>query len=311
MVAKVKPDNHKLVIVNPGGGLKGVIQTGILAGAEDWLGARLAEYADLVVASSVGATTATAIGLRVPMVRAQHMIADHKREYFTQNYLKRAVNLYRFAGMYDYRTVLRRLREIGADVALGDLCTQTIITAACRNDGKTHYFKSYDPKDASRRLLDVVSYAFAAPWYFGARNSPAEGRTYYDTGVGIENNPIITALYEIDRLGWDKQGTVNVLIAGTGHLNKWIPYAKTSKEGLAAQLKASIRFASNQAEPASIRVAKFIDSMLERVNMSVADVVIPDGSDSMDEVGYVDTYIDLVNKLVPTLNYSELLGIPE
>lgn len=310
MAAKVKPENHRIVGVNPGGGLKGIFQSGIWAGAEDYLGDKLSKYVDLTVSSSVGSFTSFAMGLDIPMTTVQNKIADDAGIYFTKNYLRRLANLIWRSGLYDYRLVLKDLVALGADVTMADLKVPTIITAGCRNDKRTHYFKSYDPKDSPRRLMDIASYAYAAPWYFGARNSPSERRTYFDSGVGTQNNPIITALHEIVLKGWHKTGTVSVLLVGTGYDDTETPYEVTSKEKLYGQLKASIRFASDQSDSMNNTVALFIDELLENTEFNIVNFKLPEGHDAMDHVEDVPLYKQAAADLVKTLDFGKLLGIP-
>lgn len=310
MPAKVKPANHRIIAVNPGGGLKGVFQSGVWAGAEAYLGGSLSGYVDLAVSSSVGSFTSIAMGLDVPQATVQSTIADNAEAYFTKNYLRRLANLYWRSGLYDYRRVLKDLTALGADVTLGDLKVPTIITAACRNDKRTHYFKSYDPKDSPRKILDVASFAYAAPWYFGARNSPAERRTYFDAGVGTQNNPIVTAMHELVLKGWHKTGTVSVLLVGTGYDDTETPYEVTSKEGLCGQLKNSIRFASDQSDGMNNTVALFIDELLENTEFNIVNFKLPAGHDAMDHVEDVPLYKQVAADMVKTLDFGKLLGVP-
>lgn len=305
----IKPENQKTVLVAPGGGLRGVIQSGVLAAAEEQFGRPLHEIVDLAVSSSVGAVTSLALGLGVPMRKVQHTIGDKPCTYFTQNRLKQLLNLLRFDGLYDYRQVTKALASFGGDVRFGDVKTPIVVAAGCNNDNKVHFFKSDDPKDASRRLLDVASYAYAAPGYFGARNSPAEGRTYVDAGVGTMNNPLRFAFWEVEHRGWLKTHNVNIVVVGTGYDDSLTPYSVTGKEGLCAQLKRSIRFASTESDLTANAWGNFLDEVMEKVTLTVIDKRMAPGSSAMDRVGDVDLYFKAAEELAAGADFKAAFGL--
>ena len=76
------------------------------------------------------------------------------------------------------------------------------------------FFKSWDEKDANRKLVDVIVNSFSAPLYFGSTCRPEEGRVYLDGGVGVENIAIDETMTEANVLGWsspDNHLTLNAI----------------------------------------------------------------------------------------------------
>lgn len=302
-------DSNHVVLVLPGGGLRGLVQASFLAEAEAQVGP-LNRVVHLAVGASVGLITAATMAAGFPMWKLAELEAKNATNYFPTLWLTRLKNLLTRKGIYDYKKIIADVVANGFDLRYGDLPVKTMGVAACVNDGVSHYFKSYDVADADRRLTDVLSYAFAAPWYFGTKNSPAEQLTYEDGGVGLSNNPVLAAFFEVLALGWTKNTTIIVVGTGKYAVDQIVPYEETSTAGVASQAKGALRFGSSEAEVVAQRQVDFLDSLMPGITVKVFNPIIPDGSRTLGNPDYVSAYIAAGKAEAVGVDFRALFGAP-
>jgi patatin-like phospholipase/acyl hydrolase len=102
--------------------------------------------------------------------------------------------------------------DLIGDITLGEMTQKILIPAVDTTNRRTIIFKSYDPKYANYKLVDVIIASAAAPTFFPAHKI---GETWYKDGGLAANNPSDMLLAECQdkKLGFDE---VNILSITTG-----------------------------------------------------------------------------------------------
>lgn len=193
---------HRILTL-AGGGAKGRAQAEWIYLNEIQTRSKTSDYYDLIVGSSVGAINGAFM--------ASGLISAHKlREEFNnvaiEMFHKKPWWKFPKIPIYEKERFIQAWdRIIGVDFKMGDCKTKLVIPAMnmvkdVYGNEKTIFFKSWDPKDANRRLVDVVTYSFSAPVYFGYTPNPQDQRVYGDGGSANQNLPLIESMIEADVL---------------------------------------------------------------------------------------------------------------
>lgn len=238
---------HRNVLVQTGGGTRGLIQMAFVAELEKATGKQAFEIFDLIVGASVGAigggTLASGVSAEVGKVvmSTKLSIMFKKRSNWNPR------NWFRHS--YDRNRIFDVLRNhIPQDLKMSELRTKFVCTAWDMNNQRPIFFKSYKEVDGDRTLFETLSYAFAAPIYFGMLSPASLRLTLTDADVGDKNNPLEQALQECYRLGWLGEGvedTVTIICVGSGRHDSSIEFSKSRNWNYAQEIIESIRQGSS------------------------------------------------------------------
>lgn len=205
----------KNILVLPGGGAKGYLQLSVLVQLESLIKKPIHEYFDLIVGSSVG-------GINAAVLASGKLTAEKYREQFipicektfSKNYFLRPPIV---RPIYSRSKIVDFSKTLFNDAKMNSLKTKVMITSVSELDERTHFFKSWEPKDGNELLRDVLPRTFAAPYYFGHAVDEKNRQVWMDGGVGINNDPTDFAYIEAERQGWNE---FRIIVIGTGFTNE-------------------------------------------------------------------------------------------
>jgi len=298
----------KRILVIDGGGLRGFIPLQVLQRVEKRTGRPLWETFDLVVGTSVGAILG---GLVASGALTAHDIAALMDEAAPRMFTRRQWPLLPKYSRQPFEEAWRA--EVGS-IRLGD-CTTTLMTTAVNLcDGRTHYFKSDDPADAEMPLEDAVAFSFAAPLFFGGIPDKKRKAVWLDGGTGIDNCPILEALYEVIHRGWlAEEDGVHILSLGCGFIREGMPYKRASRKAgrnvreiLAFMKPTEGGMARQQSVDSRVSLSHRVAEFLPQLGMQRLDVQISGELDKLDGVKYIGEYKKLGERLAASVDLSPL-----
>jgi patatin-like phospholipase/acyl hydrolase len=182
-----------------GGGVRGVGQAAILAGAKD------PHKFDFVAGTSIGAVNATYAAMGLDMHKAVGFFSDYAPQIFAQRWWRQYK---RIGPRYSDKALNSVLRDTFPG-RFGDLAVPTFIAAADMNRKRLKVFSSVDADDGVWPTWEVVRTAVAAETYF----LPWKG--FADAGI-IANNPAMVAVTGACRELRAKVSDIELLSIGTG-----------------------------------------------------------------------------------------------
>lgn len=282
----------KRVLVLDGGGIKGTMQTEVLVRMEREIGKPLSSYFDLIAGSSVGAIIGGMIASdRMSMEEFLDLFYDVVPRLFKPRPL-----LFNKSKYSRKPLTVALERHLGA-MKMGECKTKFMCTSVDLCDGRTHFFKSWEPKDGNIVMRDAITRTYAAPMYFGPVIDYDDERVWMDGGTGIENCPILEALVEIVDQGWLADGKVEIVSIGTGVSNHAIPFKKAKRYGWLRQIGAFIDpkdggLGRQEAVQNAVHKAKQIAGDLVNLTVTRWDVSIKKETDRLDGRKYMSYYRD-------------------
>jgi predicted acylesterase/phospholipase RssA len=198
-----------------GGGIKGVFPASFLASIERVIGARVADYFDLIVGTSTGGIIALGLGLGLSAEDILDFYSAHGPNVFSGNRLWRSLRRVGYA-KYDPQPLKNALHHVFGDRRLGDSMKRLVIPTLNLETGEVHIYKTAHHErfvmDYLVPAVDVALATAAAPSYFPTHRSAA-GTPLVDGGMWA-NNPVGPAVVEaVAVLGWDRT-ELNVLSLG-------------------------------------------------------------------------------------------------
>lgn len=294
-----------------GGGIRGIIPAVVCAAIEEKKGERICRLFDMISGTSTGAILGGALAAGVPASTVRDLYLTDGPALFDPRFF---LNPRRWTeGKYDRKKFRDRFGSVIGDVKLGDVLTRYTATTFNLSSGRTHFINSTDPKDAGYRLLDVISWsALSAANFFGTINAPEftwehyapdgtvdaarTGATFQDGGQGIHNCTLNNDLSEVHARNYDD---VVIISLGCGGSDLYVPYEKTSRKGLVAQVVAYFSQARNESTINQVLAAKYIEKNRPGIRTIRLDVFIPEKMDRLDAVKYADEFRRLGESLVP------------
>ena len=227
----------KRILILKGGGVRGILQLDALRRIEDYYQKPLYQIFDLIVGTSVGAITGG--------ILATGKFTAEEYAVFFIKYLPRIFKKYWWRGvlgpLYKRKPYYQMWRDFfGHERDTGKLLmnqckTKFMCTSINICDSRTHFFKSWEPKDGKEELRVVIAKSFAAPYYFGQYADPKHQAIWIDGGTGDSNTPLDIAYAEAINLGWHKS-PLDFVVIGTGTADYSIPYKKAKSRGELQQL---------------------------------------------------------------------------
>jgi len=290
---------------------KGLIQIAILKEIEKVTGKRIHELFDMIVATSVGTILGGPLACGVSAVSLFDTMYEEVDNVFDTTFW-RSINFFG-NGKYSKKPVVKVLRKyIDKNAKMRSTIIKLISTSYCVNDGRNHYFKSWEIKDGSLNLIDAINRSYAAPYYFDPINDDKEKKTWLDGGIGDSNCSIDQAWIEAERLGWLKDEEVVILSIGTGYSAKHIPYKKSKKyRNIRSVAKVYLNpgqggAARAQAVATKMAAARAVERMVDNLTIVRLDTRILSKIDKLDKAKYKDKYVKIGEKLAAKLDYRKL-----
>lgn len=301
-----KKKQHKNVLVLDGGGVKGIMQAKVMSELERKTGYRACDMFDLIVGTSVGTILGSlyAVGNMSALEIEELMIKTVPR-IFKKRFLRipmysRAPFIETWAGIVPPGFKMRQLKTMF-------MCTSVSIC-----DKKTHYFKSWEDNDGGREVLTCVLRSFAAPVYFGGMVDERAKTVWLDGGTGIDNCPVLEALYEVINQEWHRDGkTAHILSLGAGEYIEMPNFDKAKRKfgrnmreiGLFLNTKFG-GLARVQSVTSRIELAMRVAEELNTLTFQRLEVEVSKKEDCLDGVKYIDSYKEYGKKMSPHLKYD-------
>lgn len=301
-----------------GGGIRGIIPAVVCAEIEEKMGKPLHRIFDLISGTSTGAIIGGALAAGVPASRIRDLYLNEGRSLFDPRCF---INPKRWLeGKYDRRRFRDRIQSIIGDILLEDVKTRYVATTFNLSSGRTHFVKSYDPKDGDYPLIDVISWsALSAVNYFGKINAPGftwdnygpdgeidrpcVGATFQDGGQGVNNCTLSNSLSEV--LAGDFRKAV-ILSLGCGSVDLYVPYERTSRTGFLAQLLAYFDQARDESTINQVLEAKYVERNRPGIRTFRLDVFIPRKMNELDATKFIPEFHAYGRSLLPSIPYDFL-----
>lgn len=202
----------KNVLVLPGGGIRGYVQSEFLARLEDAAGESVLSMFDLVVGTSTGGILAVALGLgRAPRVISD-MYEEHGPDIFHRSWWSRITNPRGLrAPKYSSKPLEQAIRGVVGESRFEDMMVDTMVTSYNFTDANAILLKSWKPHKFFLNYQMCMATS-AAPTYFPPY--AIGNRLFLDGGVHA-NNPASIAATEAEKR-WGV-GSYRVLVVNNGH----------------------------------------------------------------------------------------------
>ena len=216
----------KIILECGGGGVRGVISAEICAEIEAYIHRPLYQVFDLISGTSTGAILGSMLAAGVPAQTCRDLYVKRGPEVFKARSKFLPWNW--FKEKYDRNLVTNAMGDSFEKDSLiklrsplmNQLKTKFMCTSVSIVDEQTHYFKSWEDKDGKLPVLIAAARSFAAAYYFGAINDPANGQCWVDGGEGIYNCTIRPCFIESILQDWLNEG-VYILSLGCGVRKTW------------------------------------------------------------------------------------------
>jgi hypothetical protein len=309
-----------IIFVLQGGGAKGPFEIGVMETVEKTLKLSVADIADALVCTSIGAVNGSLLSSKVLSAADVGKIMLKKLPWiFKKRFL--APPMY---SRKKYATLYKEYVEkvIGKELKLGDIDKNThfILTSTNMCDGLNHFIKSDDDKDKDMSVIDATYTSFEAPLYFGQINDPATKSIWLDGGCGIENLPLWQAYIEAWKRGWFNEGhSTHILSIGCGAKKFWIDYDEGSKGGIILQTLRAINYynsiisgslASNQSAAVQVKNMEALSHFQKNFTFQHIDWpgAMPKKLDKMDNTKARFKYYETGKKAGESVDFSKLLS---
>jgi len=295
----------KRVLVLAGGGDKLPIESMQLKMIEQRVKMSISDIFDLIVGTSAGSINGALMASgRITAGTSHDLAMKNLPDIFKKRFFR--------IPKYDRKKVSNLLHDnIGPHLQMEDMDTRFMSTSFGLVSGRTHYFKSWEPKDGKLALTEVVCRSFAAPLFFGSMIDPIEKEVWMDGGCGGANSPLRQAWVEINRQGWDDK-RIHILSLGCG----WSDYSMSYKDAIRARAGKQVMaflspkhggLARAESIRSSVQDMREIARTKRNVTFQHSDQKIPAKMDKMDAVEYNDTYEGIGYALSRNIDYSKLI----
>ena len=288
MKLKSKYDKKYKILQLDGGGLKGVIFLVLLVALEEALKKPCYKIFNLVIGTSTGGITATAIANGYSAKYVLNMYIKNAKRIFNRRLFGYLNPASWFTGATYKRKFVDNLVKDMFKLPMNKLKCGLIVTGVNMRDAlSTHYFKSYKKKYKNVVSCYPVMATYSAPTYFGYFNDKKDyllsmnkkGGVWADGGVGVENCTLLQAYIESQRLGNKKNYWI--LSCGTGYTGLC-----EIKQGLFSQIKSFIPIAREQAVQMQVSHCREL-----KINFTRADIIIKKVHNEMDKPKYINNYL--------------------
>lgn len=295
------------ILALDGGGARGIMELVVLSDIEAKTGEPISKKFKLITASSVGSI----IGSLMSAATIPCSLVLEKMMDVVGTVFKYTPHVPLVQPMYSRKPIDKMLRVYLNGKKMSDCFNMLMFTSVSTADGKTHYFKSWEPKDGSEDLIDLVHKSYAAPSFFGAINDAANETTWIDGGAGNSNCPLSETLVEISRQGWQNE-RIHILSVGTGSSSRGVPFKKTKWWG---QLRQTMFFfdlkdgglARWQNTQTQVTVLSSIGKIAPNITFQRLDCEIPKKMDKLDAAKYKHVYKRFGEEMAKNIDYGPLM----
>lgn len=290
-----KQYNKKFKVLQlDGGGMKGVIFLMYLMKLEELLKKPCHEIFNLIIGTSTGGISATALASGMSAKEVFDMYKDNAKNIFKRRLFGFFNPMSWVKGSVYKREFVDGLMKKLFPMPMKKLKCDLIITSVnMRDSSKTSYFKSYKKKYANVKSCYPTIATYSAPTFFGyykdtnnhlkAKNPL--GGVWSDGGVGVENCTLLQAYIETQRLAY--KNNYFILSCGTGYTDM-----KVRKTSLISQVKDYLPIAKAQATTMQVRHCRQLG-----VNFVRVDTEIDSKYDKIDKVKYFNKYAEIGNAM--------------
>jgi hypothetical protein len=293
----------KRILVLDGGGVKGKSISSACAALERKTGKLIWEMFDLIIGTSVGAILG---GLYASGKMPANEIDALLDRIIPQMFKRKLWPRY---PMYQRQPFIDAWnRHAGYGITMQECRTMFICTSVDICDGRTHYFKSWEPRDGMLNLLHIVLRSFAAPMYFGEIDDPISKRVWLDGGTGNANCPLSEAIVEAVRWEWLGNEKVHILSLGTGFCPHKVSFREASRWRWLKQVAFFAQpkeggLARAQMVRSQIEQADSLATAIENFSFQRVDYEISKKMDCIDGVKYMKDYSRGGERMAESINY--------
>jgi len=285
-VPPVESPTEANIIGLSGGGTMGILQlNAIKASGYD----PIKNPPDLIVATSVGAITAVAIALGVPIEQIYNDFEMLANRIFSKKK--------RLPVFYDIDNAVEVINSYLNGALVKDLKCEVMITTVnlvTDNRCQTLYLSSKKENVQNMRVADFIRPSFSAPTFFKHQLDEKRRRVLSDGGVGFQNYPITQTIIQAYVNGLMDKDTVNFWAFGTGldlpswdDVNKaYVRHSKRNwvKDVLSFLSLTSGGFARKSSYLESIYAGLYFGERDDHVNFQCWDCVYPVSKIKLDDV---------------------------
>jgi len=331
----------KKILQIDGCGIRGIIPAIILAYLEEKCGKPLCQCFDLIIGTSTGAIMGGGIAAGVSANNIKDLYINKGKKLFTRRTLFNPANWLR--GKYDRRPFIEEMeKQLGkckggqikplGQFKLVDLHPRFIATAFNLSSQRTHFIKSWDPKDQLYNLVEVIAWsALSAVYYFDKinvaefewydyqmdkldllPNSEKKGAVFQDGGQGAHNNTLGYVLTEVLVNRWTQQEEIYILSLGTGSQDEYIPYEAAAQFRVTEQLKSYLLCqARKESTVNQVLAAYHVSSHANpnehpHITFKRIDKMLDKEEVGLDKVEYISKYQQYGNELISNIRPEEI-----
>jgi len=299
----------KRILVLDGGGAKGLIPLSVLKVLEKTISKRTAQEFDLIVGSSVGAVGGGLLSSgRISAGTLRDTMYSSMFDIF-----KKRFRIPLLQPIYSRKPIQDLLDTYILGMRMKQCATKFMATSVdIAQDGRTHFFKSWENKDGELNLTDVVLRSGAAPLYFGTMVDEETKRVWMDGGCGSMNAPIMQAFVESMRQDWLFKEHVHVLSLGCGQAKQGVGFSKAKNFKNIRQVLTymnPIEGGIARTEIAKLQeewMSTFCENRLEVSFQRIEMYDMPKKIDKIDGAKYRDEYMHIGDSLAKTIDYTYL-----
>jgi predicted acylesterase/phospholipase RssA len=197
-----------------GGGMRGLFQACYLAGLEESLKVKLADWLDLVSGTSTGTIIAAGLAAKIDLHRIVDLFSTHGSTIFNAKWF----GSFRGGGRYSNASLHSLLKDVFGNKKLGDCNKPHLAIAATTLDRfEPRTFVSWNSDDQPLSLVDVIMASCAAPTYFPSWKPVGQARSYIDGGMWA-NTPSLVAAMTAFRERGIKFADMKIVSVGNGEV---------------------------------------------------------------------------------------------
>lgn len=329
----------KKILQVDGGGIRGIIPAVILAYLEEKCGKPLCQCFDLITGTSTGAIIGGGIAAGVSASEIKDLYINKGKALFTSRTRFNPANWLR--GKYDRRPFIEEIeKQLGkckeaqikplGQIKLANLYPRFMATAFNLSSQRTHFIKSWDPKDQLYNIVDVIAWsALSAVYYFDKINvaefewydyqmdkldsSPhleKKGAVFQDGGQGVHNNTLGYVLTEVLANRWTQE-EIYILSLGTGEPDEYIPYEVAAQFRLTEQLKSYLLCqARKESTVNQVLAAHYVSQANPNEHPHLTfrriDKVLDKEEVGLDKVEYIKKYQQYGNELMSKIKLEDI-----
>lgn len=306
----------KKILQIDGGGIKGIIPSVICDHIEKSKNKKICDIFNLIIGTSSGAILGGALAAGVDAEKIKDIYINEGPKLFKSKYL-----LHLTTPQYERDKFKKRFKQEINDITLKELNTKYMATAFNLCSNRTHFIKSWNKNDLSKKLLDVISWSgLSAAHYFGKIDVPdykwtlekedssseeKTGAVFQDGGQGIYNCTLSYVITECIAQGWLKD-EVLILSLGSGCVDFSKDYKKMKKIGILDEVRYYTEQARIESTISQVLAIKYLAEKHKNIKIHRLEKIIPKNQNGLDKIKYIDVYEKIGKSLINKIPLNEL-----